>query len=287
MKELEDDVDYGRFERLVLGLGSAVIVASMFLTRTTLIPQEVAAQLLIIAVLGGAVHWGRNGGFVIAVAATLAYLLMRVPLLSEAGLTSATFTMVLTRMATYGTVGILGGEACGRLKYLLTHVGENAVLDEVTMVYNARFIGRAIRNDVLRFQRYQTLTSVVLVKLAPALLGRSRKKDARTLRAVATHLRTNVRVIDDVGYIRAGEFSVLLGQTPRTGAEVTADRVRRGVRDLLGAQDTAVAVTVLTLPDDMDALLALAGQLSPEAVVTEPDAHAVQAAQGAQERSGS
>lgn len=270
---MEGTVDYGRFERLVLGLGAVVIVASIYLAGPPFLSQEIAAQLLIIAVLLGAVHWGRNGGFAIAVAATLVYVLIRIPLLLAYGLTEATVTMIATRMLTYCIVGVLGGEACGRLKYLFANIEANAVIDDVTTVYNARYIGQAVRNDVERFQRYQALTSVVLIKLSPDLLGRSRSADAKLLHRVAAHIRGDVRVIDDVGHIRPGEFCLLLGQTPRTGAEVTADRVRRGVRDLIGAPDAAVGANVLALPEDLDALMALATELGasqPQTRVSRP-----------------
>jgi len=258
-------MDYGRFEKLVIALGTLVIVTSMFLSPGSLILQEVIAQLLIIAVLVGAVHWGRNGGFALAVVATLIYILLLEPLLAREGLSSPMMEMVLARMLAYGAVGVLGGEISERLKVFFTRIEKNAVLDESTNVYNACFIGKGIRSETLRFERYQIPASVLLLELAPEAFMRARSTSPKMMHRVAKHIRDNVRVIDDVGFIQPRQFVVLLGQTPHTGAEVTADRLRRGVRDLLNAPDASVSVTVLTLPEDLDALTTLADELCPVA----------------------
>ncbi|MEA5074876.1 MAG: hypothetical protein VB139_00825, partial [Coriobacteriia bacterium] len=69
---------YSRFEMLAFALGTAAIVGSAFVPATAqVIPAEFAAQLLMIIILAGALHWGRNGGFITALIAIAIYVGMR------------------------------------------------------------------------------------------------------------------------------------------------------------------------------------------------------------------
>lgn len=70
-------MDYSKFERLAIGIGAVGIMAtaafSLYPTPDTV---ELVAQLLLLAVLIGAVRWGRRGGTYTAVVATVAYILI-------------------------------------------------------------------------------------------------------------------------------------------------------------------------------------------------------------------
>ncbi len=81
---------YRLFEGIVLVVGGAAILGSVLLSfGAPLITEEVIAQLLLFGVLVGAVHWGRNGGFIAATIASLIYIVMRIPLVVAAeGLTA-------------------------------------------------------------------------------------------------------------------------------------------------------------------------------------------------------
>ncbi|GAB4283271.1 MAG: hypothetical protein Kow0067_04130 [Coriobacteriia bacterium] len=256
---------YTRFEWLVLTLGAAVIIGSMLLTPTgVLIYQEVIGQLLIVGVLVGAVHWGRDGGFLAAVAATLVYVVLRIPLMNEQGLSTPVLTMILTRVVTYIVVGIVGGEICGRIKYVFARVEGSAMIDEATSVYNARFVAASLKAAIGQYQRYQTPFAAAVLALSPTLLVDLRPVRQRSLlRSVAAHIRNDVRLVDDVGHVGHGQFFLLFPHTPRAGAEIAADRVRSGVRDLVGAKDESVTVTVYALPEDAEALCDLARELDP------------------------
>ena len=260
---------YSRFETLLLVLGSAVIVGSLFTPGVVLLPREVVAQLLIVLVLFAAVHWGRNGGFAAAMAATLVYVIMRIPLLNEQGLTSPVVGMIVTRTLTYGAVGIIGGEICGRIKYFFARIQSSPLLDDNTLVYNGVYCGQAIKSGIGEFRRYKTPFAIALVTLSPTLLTDLRPTRQRSLlRSTATHIRNDVRLVDDVGHIGDGEFMLLLPHTPREGAEIAADRVRRNVRDLIGAKDESVTSRVLALPEDAEELCELGRELDP----AEPEA---------------
>lgn len=259
---------YSRFETLMISLGAVVILGSLLLGPPVNQPgfwQEAVGQVLIIVVLGAAVHWGRDGGSVAAFAATLAYVITRIPLLSEQGLTKNIFAMIATRVLIYTIVGILGGEIFGRVKYIIAQLEGSSMLDDLTQVYNRRYCGQTLKNGLGQFQRYQVPFSVAVISLAPGLVADLRPSRQRTLlRSTATHIRNDIRLVDDVGYLGDGRFLVILPQTSGSGAEVASDRIRRAVRDLFGAKDESVTATPLALPGDAAAICDLARSLDPE-----------------------
>lgn len=259
---------YSRFETLMISLGAVVILGGLLLGPPVNQPgfwQEAVGQVLIIVVLGAAVHWGRDGGSVAAFAATLAYVITRIPLLSEQGLTKNIFAMIATRVLIYTIVGILGGEIFGRVKYIIAQLEGSSILDDLTQVYNRRYCGQTLKNGLGQFQRYQVPFSVAVISLAPGLVADLRPSRQRTLlRSTATHIRNDIRLVDDVGYLGDGRFLVILPQTSGSGAEVASDRIRRTVRDLFGAKDESVTATPLALPGDAAAICDLARSLDPE-----------------------
>jgi len=227
-------------------------------------PQEVVAQLLIIVVLAGAVHWGRDGGFIAAIIASLVYVFMRLPLLTEQGLTPEILTMIGVRVLTYGVVGIVGGEICGRIKYVFARLEGSPLVDEMTGVYNARYAGQAIKSGLGQWQRYQVPFSAVELTVSDAIFEGLRPTRQRTImRQIADHVRNDIRLVDDLAHLGEGRFMMLLPHTGKEGASVAADRVRQGVRDLLGAKDESVAAVVRSAQDDADQLSAIAFELDP------------------------
>ncbi|PKQ38785.1 MAG: hypothetical protein CVT59_01510 [Actinobacteria bacterium HGW-Actinobacteria-1] len=258
---------YSRFELLMISLGVIVVVGSVILGpgTATVSWQEVIAQVLILGVLAAALHWGRDGGSVAAFAAILVYVIMRIPLLSTLGPSQNLIIMIVTRALTYALVGIIGGEFFGRIKYVFARIDGNSMLDELTQVYNRTYCSQSLKSGLGQFQRYQTPFSIAILSLAPGLLSDLRPSRQRLLlRSVATHIRNDVRLVDDVGYLGDGRFIIMLPQTPKTGAEIASDRIRRSVRDLVGAKDDSVTSTPLGCPGDSAAICDLARSLDPE-----------------------
>lgn len=256
---------YSHFEILALVLGSVAIVGSALIPSTAqLIPAEVVAQLLLILVLAGALHWGRNGGFVTALIAIAIYVGMRYPALNAEGLSADVVTMIVSRALGYTAIGLIGGELAGRLKYLLTRVERDVLIDPVTRVYSGPYAGRTIATALGRQQRYGTPCSVLTLTIAPAQWSSLRSSLMKSLmRRVASNLRNDVRLVDDVAYHDNGGFIVILPDTDHVGAMVVAERLRAGVASLIDCDTADVSMRVLTCGNDDEALKTLADALTP------------------------
>ena len=79
------------------------------------------------------------------------------------------------------------------------------------------------------------------------------------LRAVATQIRGDVRLVDDVARLDDGRFLLVLPYTDKAGARIAADRVSQGVRRVLGKKGDSVSADVLGADEDLSAIKDLCG----------------------------
>ncbi len=244
---------YSWFERLLLIVGTVIILGTVAISLQDAPPtEEIVAQVLLLFVLVGAVHWGRRGGLYTAVLASGVYILMRIPMFVEQGeLTTDLLIMILSRAAMYGLVGILGGSLCQRIKYYFAQIEDGASLDPTTGVYNQHSLARIIRVQLGEHERYGVSCSVAVISIESGLtesLRPSRRK--RVLRRVANHIRDDIRLVDDVGRLDDGRFVTVFPHTPEEGGRVAARRLQAGVRDLLGAREGSVSAEDLAVPSE-------------------------------------
>lgn len=268
---------YARFAALALSLGAVTVVASLYLApgaRPSAI--EVVGQLLLILVLAGALYRGRNGGFLAALVATAVYVAMWVPQLQAEGLSGTALTALGIRSFSYGMVGVIGGEAAGRLKYLFARVGAAPAVDPETGAYNQAYAAAAIRTGLARWEREQVPYAVVrLAAPRAALEGLGSRRRRQVLRQAASHIRNDIRMVDDLASEAPGVFLALLPSTAAAGATVLCRRLVAPVAACLGVAEEAVAAAVLATDDDLLALRRLADALDPSAVArTGASAHA-------------
>lgn len=263
---------YSRFETLVLVVGGLSVLGSLFFSLGgQIVIEEIAAQLLLLAVLFGAVHWGRSGGFVAALIASAVYLALRAPLILSAKSTSLeVLSLLLVRIVTYGLVGIVGGELCTRIQYVFARLEGSSSIDEWSRIYNQRFIVRALEMAGGQYARYETPYSVVIVELSDHILGDLRPSKQQTLiRGVANYIRGDVRLVDEASRLADGRFLVVLPHTIKSGGLVVGNRIHRGVCDTLGALAESVTVEVLGTPEDAARLVELRASLfTPEPAET-------------------
>ncbi len=256
---------YSRFETLVLAVGVVVIIGSLFFSiDSSPVFEEVVAQLMLLGVLLGAVHWGRKGGFVAATLASMIYIMMRIPMVVEhGGLTMDVTSLILVRVLTYGLIGIVGGELCGRIKYIFAKMEDSSSIDEWSKVYNQRFIARALEAAIAQFERYATDFSIILIEISEQILVDLRPSRQRALiRGIASYIRNDIRLVDELGRLEDGRFIAVLPHTDRKGAEVVAARLHNGICDTVGAKAESIATSVLATPEDISGLGELRDRLS-------------------------
>ena len=260
---------YATFERLVLALGAASVFATIALTwGSDLVVQEVVGQLMLLGVLFAAVHWGRRGGFIAAIVASIAYIAMRIPLLPvETGPSTDTIVTILTRVLSYGLVGIVGGELATRMKYVLAGLEGSSNIDPASGIYNQRAFARLLEGAIARFERYGETFSIVLVDVDNSDTDTERPSRQRAqVRSLAGTIRNDIRLVDEAGRLADGAFAVLLPHTPKSGGEVVTERLAAAARSSLGARAGSVSARCLSSSEDAQALKDLLAAIAEPAV---------------------
>lgn len=146
---------------------------------------------------------------------------------------------------------------------------ERAFIDDVTEIYNARYLLQATEREVQRAERFSKQLSVLFLDLDRFkrvndenghLVG------SRVLRRLSEVFKECIRQVDTLARYGGDEFTILLVDTGHEGALVVAERIRKAVGETIfeGAQGAPVRLTisigVATYPDhstERDGLLDL------------------------------
>ncbi|MHB0976185.1 MAG: nucleotidyl cyclase domain-containing protein [Candidatus Aquicultorales bacterium] len=134
----------------------------------------------------------------------------------------------------------------------LIEYSNQGMVDLDTGLFSSKFFKTIIAKQVQSYERYQAFFSVVLVTIP----GKTLKQVGVDLKTIASFLRSNVRVVDEIGASGKGQFCVLLPHTLGPGAAVVADRIRDGLRELMGSEGSSV--DVYSVPECMPEIMALA-----------------------------
>ncbi len=147
---------------------------------------------------------------------------------------------------------------------------ERAFVDDVTEVYNARYLLQATEHEIQRAQRYEKQLCVLFLDLDHFkqvndqyghLVG------SQTLRQLSRVLAECIRQADTLARYGGDEFTILLADTPPAEGRAVAERIRRTVAETLfeGGRGAPIRLTisigVACYPDDSqtrEALLDLA-----------------------------
>lgn len=261
---------YSRFELLVLIFGGGAILATtaMALARQT-DRVEVAAQLLLLAVLVGALHWGRKGGFIAGVGAAIVYVGLRVAKLDgTASITPTLAQLLITRCVVFGAIGVVGGEICTRIKYVFLKLEDRDYIDDITHLYNTIYVRQLLRSHAGRFERYQAQFSLILLQVDETHIPPLQKPAGRRLlREVATALIGDVRLVDEMGRLDGAEFCVILPNTPLAGAKIAAQRLTKTAAAALRGRgipsDGIVTTQALGYPENKDGVWSVIGEEAP------------------------
>ena len=132
---------------------------------------------------------------------------------------------ILSLLANHTAIAIENGKLYRRAEQL-------AVTDDLTQVYNYRYLKMALRREVKRAARFGQVFSVVMLDVDNLKAYNDRHghlRGSEVLRILAQVLVREARSIDLVAKYGGDEFVLILPQTTREGACVLADRVQRSV----------------------------------------------------------
>jgi diguanylate cyclase (GGDEF)-like protein len=137
-----------------------------------------------------------------------------------------------------------------------TRLKEFSFTDDVTGLYNRRFLATRLEDEVSRYSRFNQPLSVVMLdidgfKAVNDELGHTAGDEA--LRIVGHILQTQSRNIDVICRYGGDEFAVLLVETGKDGALLYAERVRRQIEAATFGHGRAITVSlgVACLPEDV------------------------------------
>jgi diguanylate cyclase (GGDEF)-like protein len=117
-----------------------------------------------------------------------------------------------------------------------TRAKERAFVDDVTEVYNARYLQEAATREIRRAERYGTELTVLFLDLDRFKLVNDRfghLVGSQVLRRLSQVLGNCVRQVDTLARYGGDEFTILLADTDVEAGMMIAERIRRTVADTL------------------------------------------------------
>ena len=145
-------------------------------------------------------------------------------------------------IARHGELALHNAERYHRAK-------ERAFIDDVTEVFNARYLLQATENEIQRAERQGKEMCVLFLDLDRFKLVNDRYGHlvgSQTLRQLSKLLQHCVRQIDTVARYGGDEFTILLTDTGLETGRMVAERIRRSVADNLfeGARGAPIRLTI-------------------------------------------
>ncbi len=255
-------MDYTRARRMLTVVGLAILAVLTLLLLVRSVDQvEVIATVLFVPIFLALMYFGIVGGVIGAVAAGAVYVAMRADVIDAVGWGEFS-SLIATRWISYLLFGVVGGWASTTLEQSLHKLDLYDQIDDLTGVYNSRFLLQDLDLERARCSRYQTVFSVSFVDFsASALAGLSARRRRHALRELGARLQSSVRTVDRVAHGTDGRdhhIAVVLPETAKQGADIFHARLLESVHEFLVTEGADASVTVTgetcTLPGDDESL---------------------------------
>jgi hypothetical protein len=262
-------MEYKGFQRTMAFFGALLILMSTALVAvSTRNLEEIVGQLLFFLILFGALMYGKRGGIVTAILSTAIYFSLHFETFLTMGWSKGLEVvgpLIIVRALIYIVAGALGGEIFFRIKQFMIEAGQQEFVDRETKLFNGTYFGTLVNLEAKKFERYETISSVLTIKLDPdTMVAYMEEPKTPGMKYIADGLVGNVRLVDEVGRVGKNAFGIILPFTPRAGAEVVAKRLVSITTSRVG-YDNAVDYEIISLPADKDRFDKLAASLTTEA----------------------
>jgi len=139
-----------------------------------------------------------------------------------------------------------------------------AVTDDLTQVYNYRYLKSALRRELKRAARFQQQLSLIMLDVDNLKAYNDKNGHLRgslLLKDLARLCAQQVRSFDVLAKYGGDEFTMILPQTGKEGAVTVAERVRSAIGGhaftLASPGDITVSLGVATFPEDASDAMSL------------------------------
>lgn len=243
---------------------AGTIIATLSSSNTA---ADIVGQLMIVVVLFGGLHYGRKGAIISFVIATGFYAIFAFGV--RGSVTAGTAAEIfLIRTAVFAVVAFVAGELNVRLKYLFIKLEHHDYVDDITNLYNAKYLSKLIEKYISEFDRYGSKFSLTNFTLNEDLIAPMKKKARiKVIKDVGYKIRGNIRGADEAARLEGTNFTVLYPNTNYDGATCATIRVKSKITAYLDKygfdadDDSIVTTEIIEYPRDKDTIEVMAVNL--------------------------
>jgi len=219
---------YTRFEILALVVVICAVLGTIFVTvSSTNRVADIAGQALIVLALLGGLHYGRKGAVISFLLATGLYAVFAFSFKGDID-TATAWQVFALRTAVFALVAFVGGELNVRLKYIFMKLEHQDYVDNLTSLYNGKYLSKLIDKHISEFDRYGakfSLSSFIISDhLVTAMKKRAQQKMVKELGN--SIIRGNIRGADEAARLEGMKFTVLFPNTDHDGAVCASTRIK-------------------------------------------------------------
>lgn len=260
---------YSRFELLAMAVGVAAVIGTVAssISETNTV-SEVIGQVLILVALFSGLHYGRKGALIGFLAATGLYAILIFS--SNSNEPGIAVQLFIFRAVVFALVAFVAGELNVRLKYLFIKLEHHDYVDDVTSLYNSKYLSKLIEKYISEFDRYGSKFSVASFTVNEELMTPLKKKArVKLVRDLGNSVvRGNIRGADEAARTEGTTFQVLFPNTNYDGATCASIRVKGKIAAYLDRhgleteEEGTVLTQILEYPRDKESIETMAVDLS-------------------------